>query len=156
MESQELWRRLEDHLCGSGAGDAAAGSDGVRPNQYLSHLEGERRQLAAQLAAAQQEHGEAVARLDAAQAAIGKLQGVVHRLSAAGGSGADPGAGYAGLLGPPDASPAALPAAGPPAVAMSGLSGTASEAEAWAAEKRLLKAICKMALAVTMDQVAGG
>lgn len=78
----------------------------------------------------------------------------MHRLSAAGGPGAAdallalPAAGGAppGLL---------LPAAAAAAPQASGASGSASEAEVWQAEKRLLKAICKLALAVTMDQVGG-
>jgi hypothetical protein len=33
--------------------------------------------------------------------------------------------------------------------------GTCADHEAWQAEKRVLKSICKLALAVTMDQVGG-
>jgi hypothetical protein len=154
-ENQRLWRMLEDHLS---AGSSSNGSgSGSRPNQYTAHLEAERERLTSQLAGARQEHAEVAARLAGAQAAIGKLQAVVQRLSAAGGGGS---AGVAAeLLGAPESPLGFLPAAASQQEQQqqpqySGLS-SGSDAEGWQAEKRLLKAICKLALAVTMDQVGG-
>ncbi len=155
-ENEGLWASLEGHLS-SAEGSSSSASGSGRPNQYLAHLEAERRQLAAQLAAARQEHGEASSRLAAAHAAIAKLQAVVQRLSAAGG--VEAGSELRGLLSPLPAGASSQPAApSPSAGAVSGgASGSAGlEAELqWQAEKRLLKAICKLALAVTMDQVGG-
>lgn len=143
-ENERLWAMLEDLL----AGDSGSNGSGVRRrNQYVAHLETERAELAGQLAAARREHAEAAARLAAAQLALGKLQGAAHRLS--GGTCAP-----LGLPAPPEqADPAASPAAQQPQA--SGLSSSASDAATWQEEKRLLKAICKLALAVTMDQVGG-
>lgn len=39
--------------------------------------------------------------------------------------------------------------------ASQGAGGSLGDLEGWAAEKRVLKAICKLALAVTMDQMGG-
>ena len=85
----------------------------------------------------------------------------MQRLSAAGGL--EAGSELQGLLGMPPvgAGAAGLSPAAPSASAAAAPSGSASggsglEAEAqWHEEKRLLKAICKLALAVTMDQVGG-
>lgn len=158
-ENEGLWASLESHLSAEG-GSAGGGSSsgGGRPNQYLAHLQAERQQLTDQLAAARQEHAEAASRLAAAQAAIAKLQAVVQRLSAAGGI--EAGSELRGLLSPFPAGADSLPAAAPSpsaAAVSGGASGSGGfEAELqWQAEKRLLKAICKLALAVTMDQVGG-
>lgn len=150
-ENERLWAMLEDLLAGSGG---SQGGGGGRRNQYVAHLEAERAELAGQLAAARREHGEAAARLAAAQAALGKLQGAAQRLShSAGGRPADavPPLGLPAPL--QRAAPAASPAGQQPQP--SGVSSSASDVESWQAEKRLLKAICKLALAVTMDQVGG-
>ena len=157
-ENEGLWASLEGHLSGEGGGAGSNTWSSGRPNQYLAHLEAERRQLADQLAAARQDHAEAASRLATAQAALAKLQAVVQRLSAAVGMAA--GSELRGLLSPLPAGPDSLPAVGPSTsapAASGGASGTAGfEAELqWQAEKRLLKAICKLALAVTMDQVGG-
>jgi len=154
-ENEGLWASLEGHLS-SAEGSSGSASGSGRPNQYLAHLEAERRQLADRLVAARQEHAEASSRLAAAQAAIAKLQAVVQRLSAAGG--VEAGSELRGLLSPLPAGASSQPAAAlsPSAGAVSGgASGSAGlEAELqWQAEKRLLKAICKLALAVTMDQI---
>lgn len=154
VENGQLWRMLEDHLAGS----SGSGSDGggSRPNHYAAFLEGERDRLERQLAAAQRENGEVAARLAAAQAAISKLQAVVQRLSAAGSGARAAGGGTEAetvLSLPAPSVHAASPAAMP--VPQHSRLSSASDAEVWQAEKRLLKAICKLALAVTMDQVGG-
>lgn len=164
-ENGQLWGMLEEHLASapggsSGSGDSG-GAEGSRPNQYVEHLEAERASLADQLAAARREHAGAAERLAAAQAAIGKLQAVVQRLSAAGG-GPSCGLGLpgldAGLLLPAGEGAACAGHQASPQTSGGAPAGSAgaSEAEAWGVEKRLLKAICKLALAVTMDQVGGG
>ena len=160
-ENEQLWRMLEDHLSGSSspAGDGSSGAC-ARPNLYVEHLEAEREQLAAQLAAAQQEHADAAARLASQQAAIAKLQAVVQRLSAAGGKGGSPGIGAGLPLLGPAADDWPCPALSMPASEQqhSGMNDgvPAGGGEGWQTEKRLLKAICKLALAVTMDHMGGG
>lgn len=146
-ENEQLWGMLEDLL----ASNSSTGGSGGRRNQYVAHLEAERAELAGQLAAARREHAEAAARLAAAQAALGKLQGAAQRLSS--GPGGCPAEAVA-PLGLPAPKQEAAPEVSP-AAQRSGLSSSASDVESWGAEKRLLKAICKLALAVTMDQVGG-
>ena len=156
---------LEEHLSAggnTGIGGSGSADGGSRVNRYTEHLETEREQLSCQLAHAREEHAAAAARLAGAQAAISKLQAVVQRLSAAGGGGGSGGGGGAGeMLGVPASPLGGYLAAGgmhpeeqQQQAQHSGLSSS-SDAEGWQAEKRLLKAICKLALAVTMDQVGG-
>ena len=187
------WRGLEAHLSAADSdADAGAGSGSAivqRSSLYVDELESERQQLQAALAEARQQHADDEARLATAQAAISKLQGLVPRLSAAGGS--DDAWTAAGLGAMLAAAPLALPAlaahqtaaapadpaegrdtssaAGLPAQQRGSASGdddgdaapapapAVSQAEAaWQSEKRVLKSVCRMALAVTMDQVGGG
>lgn len=166
--TQQVWSFLEERLSAGStsahSGGGGASTESSRSNRYVAQLEARQVQLTTQLSAARQEQGEAATRLAAAQTSIATLQAAVQRLAAAGGGTAGMLADMA-LLGPASPEPSGglwatagacarqqqQPSDGGAASQHSGVDSGAS----WRQEKRLLKSICKLALAVTMDHVAG-